>query len=71
MDGSVVSAEVPSPAKLFLAVAESSVDSLMSNTGFDVPVTLLSAQALKKPLHLFFSWPSVATNLLLFCTKAY
>lgn len=35
--------EFCSPDKCFLAVEESSVDSLMPNAGFDVPVALLSA----------------------------
>lgn len=69
MDGSLVSAEVPSPAKHFLAVGESSVNSLMSDTEFDIPVALLTAQPLERPLNLFF-WLSIAANLVLFCTKA-
>lgn len=55
MDGTLMSAEVYSPAKTFLAVGESSEDSLLSNTGFSIPVVLLSAEALKRfflPDHL-------------------
>lgn len=61
MAGSLRSAEVSSPAKPFLAVGESSVDSLMSNTGFDILITLLST--LKRPLHPFF--------LTICCCKSY
>lgn len=66
MDGSLVSAKVPSPAKPFLSVGEASVDSLMPNTELDIPVTLLSAQALKKPLHLFFP-DHVLLQILSYC----
>ena len=68
MDGSLVSAELPSLATPFLADGESSVDSLISNTRFEISVTLLSAQALKRPLHLFFL--TVAADLVLLCAKA-
>lgn len=69
MGGSLVSAKVPSPAKPFLAVGESSVDSLMSNTELDIPVTLLSAQALKRPLHLFFLTMSCCKSCLIVDSK--